>query len=298
MVLITHKLDDVRACADRVVVLRAGQVVAETTAVADGRELVAHVMGDLPAAREERARRVGEPVLDVRSVSATLGTAEIRDISFEVRSGEVLGIGGVTGNGQELLGRVLAGVARVSAGQVSVAGRDVRTALEAGSIAYVPEQPLENGAARSLSVLVNLRALDLSHMPWFLRLGQSKHEEATLLERFDVRPRDLERPAGSLSGGNLQKLVVARELSRDVTLVIACYPTMGLDFGAARRIEDELVAAAERGAAVIWISEDLEVLLARADRVAVLQRGRLRGPVSVRECSVGELGAWMTGAAA
>jgi general nucleoside transport system ATP-binding protein len=294
VVLITHKLEDVEACADRVVVMRAGRVVHETREVRQRDALVkAMLSGEAPAVKP-RTAQPGRPLLSVQGLSAERAGVSLGELSFEVHSGEIFGIAGVSGNGQELLSRVLAGVAEARSGRVHVDGVE----FAPGAVGYVPEQPLLNGCAGALSVLLNLRALQVPTLPFWLDGGAARRQAAALMERFDVRPRDLERPAGTLSGGNVQKLVIARELSREPRLVVACFPTMGLDVAAAAAVLTELSRAAERGAAVVWISEDLDALLAHADRIGVLYRGKLRGPVSRDAASRVRLGAWMTGAAA
>jgi ABC-type uncharacterized transport system ATPase subunit len=302
VVLITHKLDDVAACADRVVVLRAGRVVHESTGAVDREGLVRAMLGGAVPRVTSRKRVIGARRLEVNALAAERAGTALRRVSFEVAAGEVLGIAGVTGNGQELLGRVLAGVTVPLEGQVELDGaslfRDGAPAAIARSIAYVPDQPLVNGSAGALSVLVNLWALKARSLPFWLDFAQGRREAAELIERFDVRPRELGRPAGTLSGGNLQKLVIARELAPGPKLLVACFPTMGLDVAAAAAVTSELLAAAERGAAVVWISEDLDALMAHADRVAVLHRGELRGPVAVTSAVREQLGAWMSGAAA
>jgi general nucleoside transport system ATP-binding protein len=296
VILITHKLEDVAAAADRVVVLRRGRVVAETRAVRDRDSLVRAMLGEATPARAiRRSRATSEPRLELRGVYATSGARQLGELDFSVARGEVLGIAGVTGNGQELLAELLSGLAPAQRGSVRLDGAPLASTAP---IAFIPEQPLLNGCAPSLSVLLNLAALSLRSFPFFHELGREESESLALLDRFDVRPRELERPVGTLSGGNAQKLVAARELSRDVALVVACFPTMGLDVAAAGMIMAELASAAARGAAVVWISEDLDVLLEQADRIAVLYRGGLRGPVPVDAVTRDALGAWMTGEAA
>jgi ABC-type uncharacterized transport system ATPase subunit len=238
----------------------------------------------------------------VQDLAAAHAGAAVSCPALAVARGEILGVAGVTGNGQELLGRVLAGVVVPQRGEVLLDGHDVcgrgrREATEAPVVAYVPEQPLHNGCAPGLSLLANLSALHARALAWLPRWTRERAAAGALLDRFDVRPRELERPAETLSGGNLQKLVLARELSRAPTLVVACYPTMGLDLAAAAAVVQELLACAAAGAAVVWISEDLEILLERADRIAVLHAGQLRPPVDAAAATRHELGAWMTGAA-
>jgi general nucleoside transport system ATP-binding protein len=297
VVLITHKLEDVAACADRAVVLRAGRVVLETREVSASDVLVSAMLGrelepaPLRPARLEQAER-----LRVSDVSAASGDQRLERVSFSLARGEILGIAGVTGNGQELLGRVLAGVVAPREGSVSLDRQSLRGPADA-RVAYVPEQPMVYALAASLPLLVNLHALELRRLPWWLSLDAQRAPAERLLERFDVQPRELDRPAGTLSGGNAQKLVLARELSGEPALIVVCFPTMGLDAAASQRLLGELAAHAERGAAVVWIGEDLDALLGHADRVAVLYRGALRGPIPTRGADRQALGLWMAGAA-
>jgi simple sugar transport system ATP-binding protein len=299
VVLITHKLDDVAACADRVAVMRAGRVAGETTAVGDVDRIVGWMMGGHPPPppRRPAATVRPRPLLAVRELVATDGAQRLACGSLEAAAGEIIGIAGVTGNGQELLGRVLAGVTTPAQGCVLLDGSDVAED-GAPTVGFISEQPFVSGCAPELSLLANLEVLQARRLRWLPRWDDARQRGVELLERFDVRPRDLDLPAGALSGGNLQKLVVGRELARDPRLVVACYPTMGLDLGAAAAVVSRLLAAAAGGAVVVWISEDLDALLAHADRVAVLYRGRLRGPIPVAEATRQGLGAWMTGAEA
>ncbi|HTV24234.1 MAG TPA: ATP-binding cassette domain-containing protein [Polyangiaceae bacterium] len=310
VVLITHKLEDIDACADRAVVLRAGRVVLETREVkARHRDaLVAAMMGGaLPRAPLRRpkgsdgtssggAARSGVR-LRSSAVSAVWADQRLERVSFSLARGSILGVAGVTGNGQELLGRVLAGVQAPRAGQLTLDGQPLAGASDP-RVAYVPEQPMLNAIARSLSLLVNLEALRVRRLPWWLSLRGLRAGAERLLERFDVQPRELDRPAGTLSGGNAQKLVLARELAGEPDLIVVCFPSMGLDAAACQRLVGELVAHAERGASVVWIGEDLDALLAHADEIAVLHHGRLSGPIPVSGADKHQLGLWMTGAAA
>jgi general nucleoside transport system ATP-binding protein len=298
VVLITHKLEDVAVCADRAVVLRAGRVVLETREVKASDALVAAMMGGaLPDAPARRPLVHADERLSVSAVSAAWADQRLERISFTLARGAILGVAGVTGNGQELLGRVLAGAHAPREGRLTLDGRPLAGAADA-RVAYVPEQPMRSALARSLSVLVNLEALRVRRLPWWLSLSGLRTAAQRLLERFDVEPRDLDRPAGTLSGGNAQKLVLARELSGQPDLIVVCFPSMGLDAAASRRLVGELVAHAERGAAVVWIGEDLDALLAHADQIAVLHRGQLSGPIPARGADKQQLGLWMTGAAA
>jgi ABC-type uncharacterized transport system ATPase subunit len=298
VVLITHKLEDVAVCADRAVVLRAGRVVLETREVKDSDALVAAMMGGaLPAAPERLPHVNTDERLRVSGVSAAWADQRLERISFTLSRGAILGVAGVTGNGQELLGRVLAGVQAPREGRLTLDGRPLAGPSDT-RVAYVPEQPMRHALARSLSLLVNLEALRVRRLPWWLSLSGLRAAAQRLLERFDVEPRELDRAAGTLSGGNAQKLVLARELSGRPDLVVVCFPSMGLDAAASRRLVGELVAQAERGAAVVWIGEDLDALLVHADQIAVLHRGQLSRPVPARGADKQQLGRWMAGAAA
>jgi simple sugar transport system ATP-binding protein len=298
VVLITHKLEDVAACGDRAVVMRSGRVALETRAVQDTPALVsATIGGALPGAPERASVVAGTTRLSVLHVSAAWGDQRLERVSFTLGRGAILGVAGVTGNGQELLGRVLAGVLSPREGEVALDGQPLAGASDA-RVAYVPEQPMVNALAGSLSLLENLEALRVRQLPWWLTLSGRRARAEHLLERFDVQPRELERAAGTLSGGNAQKLALARELSGSPELIVVCFPTMGLDASASRRLLGELLAHAERGAAVVWIGEDLDQLLAHADQIAVLHRGQLRGPIPARGADRQRLGLWMTGAAA
>jgi simple sugar transport system ATP-binding protein len=295
VVLITHKLADVVACADRVVVMRHGRVVevaplgqrtpdqlveAMIGAAGDGE-------GEPPAPATRRPRLV------VRALSA--GNA--RDIDLEVAGGEILGVAGVAGNGQRALAEALAGVLPLDAGQALLDGVSlVRSHGIDPRVAYVPEQPRENGVAVGLSTTVNLALRRLPQMRAFPEWRREADAARAAMERFDVRPPDPRLPAEALSGGNLQKLVLARELSGAPDLVVACYPTMGLDVAATRAIHRHLTACAARGAGIVWFSEDLDELRRFAHRVAVMRGGRIVGTLARETVTRRELGRLMAGA--
>ena len=296
VVLITHKLEDVAACADRVLVLRGGRVAGETSQVHDRELLVRMMVGDAPMPPRARHKASAGAQLRIRAraVRAQHGGRALSIDALDVGAGEILGVAGVTGNGQEGLARLLAGVLAPSAGTLELRGHSPHAPV----IAFLPEQPRVHASAGELPLLENFCALELASSPLWLDLASQRARAAAALARFDVRPPVLELPAAALSGGNLQKLVAARELSRKPDLVIACYPTMGLDVKAARCVLDAMSEAAEQGAAVVLICEDLDVLLERADRIAVLSRGRLVLPAAGDSPSRDALGALMSGAVA
>lgn len=298
IVLITHKMADVVACADQVVVMRHGKVV-DQAALAERSvdDLVRAMVGE--SALDEGAplpqRPAGAPKLAVRGLCAE----GIRDIDFDIGTGEVLGVAGVAGNGQQALAEVLAGITAPSSGSALLDGRSIvrRGSLAAADarVAYIPELIRENGVAEALSATVNLALRRLPSMPAFPDWRAESERARSLMQRFDVRPPEPQRAAQSLSGGNLQKLVIARELGGAPELVIACYPTMGLDVAATNAIHRDLHGLADGGASVLWFSEDLDELAAHAHRIAVLRGGRIAGILPRESAGRQALGTLMSG---
>lgn len=299
VVLITHKLADVKACADRIAVMRRGTIV--DVSAKDEKpisRIVSLMMGKevnrTLAAPQPIAKRIDHLFLD--SVCAKAPGMVLEDISLIVAKGEVMGIAGVAGNGQTLLAEVIAGLHPLTSGDIvldgeSIARHDQRQTL-ATPLGYIPEQPRQNAIVEDMSLLrnLNLRALAAGSGP--------DTGAADLLSRFNVNPPEPERFAGSSSGGNLQKLVSARELGTHRSGILACYPTMGLDLAAIEMVYQELFAQAEAGAAVLWISEDLDDLMLAAHRIAILREGKV---VAIKDndgtLSRDEIGALMTGMA-
>jgi general nucleoside transport system ATP-binding protein len=305
VVLITHKLADVAACADRIAVMRGGEVVDEATARDRSPEALVEAMvgrGSLGSLEAPRQTQSGVPALEVRGVRAALQGREIRDISFVVAAGEILGIAGVSGNGQFALAETLAGLAPISHGDIVLDGISVASRREDGSIAatiaYIPERPLDNAVVADLDLALNLALRDIGDLPLFPSRREIGQRAMQLIGRYDVRPPRPALPASSLSGGNLQKLVIARELSGKPRLVIACYPTMGLDVVAAQAVYRELFRHAAEGACVVWISEELDDLLSYAHRIAVMHDGRFAGIARREDADRQVLGRWMAGATA
>ncbi len=302
VVLITHKLADVAACADRVVVMRGGRVVdraeaSQRTAL----QLVSAMVGRERLASIEAPAVVSgaTPLLRVCGISASVQSAQIRDISFELAAGEILGVAGVSGNGQYALAEALAGLAPVSSGDIFLGDSSIASRGDDGAIrddvAYVPERPLDNAVVAHLDLGLNLALRQLRKLPVFPRRRDLASRAGALLARFDVRPPCPALPAGALSGGNLQKLVIARELSDTHRLVIASYPTMGLDVLAAQAVYRSLFEQAAAGACVVWISEDLDDLMSHAHRIAVIYGGALAGIVRRENASRQMIGRWMAG---
>ncbi|MDR7426095.1 MAG: ABC transporter ATP-binding protein [Armatimonadota bacterium] len=307
VIFITHKLDEVMAVADRVTVLRKGRVV-DTVPVAqtDKRALARMMVGrevefrlpKAPAATDGEA--LGVEDLWARS---DRGLLALRGVSFSVRRGEILGIAGVAGNGQREQVEVLTGLRRAERGRVRVLGRDVtnrspREIFEAGA-AHIPEERVRMGIVPRLSVAENL-VLRQYRYPPFCR-GPLLDAEAILdfshrmIAEYDIATPSARTPARALSGGNIQKLILARELSGEPGLVIAAHPTSGLDVSATEQIHALLLRRRQQGAGVLLVSEDLDEILALSDRIAVMFGGEIVGTVAATEADRERLGLMMTG---
>jgi simple sugar transport system ATP-binding protein len=307
IVFISHKLKEVQAIADTITVIRRGRVVGERPPTATDGELAALMVGrPVELTVSKSPARPAEAVLDVRGLSAAddHGNAALDDVSFQVRAGEILGVAGVQGNGQTELCEALIGLRPTTAGSVLLDGKDLshappRDRLRAG-FGYVPEDRQEDGLVPDFSVAENL-VLDVYDRPPFasglaLNLDAISTYANRLVEEYDVRTPSAQRPAGTLSGGNQQKVILAREMSRDVRLLLASQPTRGLDVGSIEFVHRRIVEQRDRGVAVLIVSSELDEIYALADRIAVMYEGKI---VAFRPPSVpvGELGLLMAGAA-
>jgi general nucleoside transport system ATP-binding protein len=306
IIFISHKLKEVQAIADTVTVIRRGRVVGERPPTATDTELAALMVGRQVELKVSKATaRPGDIVLDVSGISSVddHGKTAPDDISFQVRAGEILGVAGVQGNGQTELCEVLMGLRPAAAGSVRLDGRDLtratpRDRLRAG-IGYVPEDRQEDGLVSDFSVADNL-ILDVYDQPPFasgisLNLEAIRASAIRGVAEFDVRTTSTSTPAGTLSGGNQQKVILAREMSRDVRLLLASQPTRGLDVGSIEFVHRRIVEQRDRGVAVLIVSSELDEIYALADRIAVMYEGKI---VAFRPPSVPveELGLLMAGA--
>jgi simple sugar transport system ATP-binding protein len=308
VVLITHKLREVLGFAREVAVLRAGRRVGggpvEALAEPDLTELMfgRRVM---PAPEGRAACAPGSPYLQIRGLRALndRGVLAVNDVSFAVRSGEIVGIAGVSGNGQRELVEVLAGQRRPEAGQVLVRGRAygcTRDEMRRHGIFLLAEEPLQSGCVRSMTVGENL-ALRMFDAPrnarwgWFLDRGAMRQEAEALMAKGRIKARGVDAPIEDLSGGNVQRVVLARELSGRVALLIAHNPCRGLDYAATTEIRSRLVEVRGHGAAVLLLSEDLDELLELADRVLVFFEGRIVYECARAAMAVAEIGRHMAG---
>ena len=310
IVFITHKLREVKAVADKITVIRQGRVVGEAKPTAETTELASMMVGrDVGLTVEKKAATPGKVVLKVDDLSV-LDDREHRavdHVSFEVRAGEILAIAGVQGNGQTELAEAILGLRAIhsndgdiSISGASVRGKSVRSILEKG-VGYVPEDRQKNGLISEFSIEENLMLNGSFTKPYAKGLGIAFGTRARLAEErvkeFDVRTTSALTPAGKLSGGNQQKVVLARELSREVDLLIVSQPTRGVDVGSIEFIHERLVEERNAGKAVLLISTELDEVLALADRIAVMYRGRIVGIVDTKTDRA-KLGQMMAGVAA
>ncbi|UXU85910.1 ABC transporter ATP-binding protein [Burkholderia sp. S-53] len=304
---ISHKLDEIKALCDNVTIMRAGRVVARVTTRDETETSLARLMigHELPAF-VRRAHTPGPVQLDVRSLTVAsedpFGTS-LADVSFGVHAGEILGIAGVSGNGQAELLAALSGEQPAGSADAVViggtpAGRLDPAARRALGFAFVPEERLGRGAVPSMSLADN--ALLTAHRTGMVRFGWIDARAARAFARrcidaFDVRCGGVDAPAQSLSGGNLQKYIVGREILQRPKVLVVAQPTWGVDAGAAAFIRQQLLDLSAGGAAVLVISEELDELFDICDRIAVLARGRLSPARRTGDTSPEEIGRWMAG---
>jgi len=290
IVFITHKLREIREVSDRITVIRLGKVVGEASPTATNEELATLMVGrdvDLVVDREPATPGAPRLVVDGLTVADHAGQLVVNDVSFEVRAGEIVGVAGVQGNGQTELAEALVGRRHILRGRVHLDGDDitkdrVRAVLDAG-VGYIPEDRSADGLVKAFTIAENLM-LDRAHGAPFVRFGAL--QRATLarfaeetVEEFDIRTPSINEQAGRLSGGNQQKVVVAREMSREIGVLIASQPTRGVDVGSIEFIHKRIVEARDAGVAVLVVSTELEEIQALSDRIIVMYRGRIVGIV-------------------
>ena len=313
ILFISHKLREVRAISDVITVIRQGRVVGQALPSASEAELASLMVGrDVNLTVQKDAHEAGEPLLRVRDlvVRDNRGVAVVDHVSLDVRAGEIVALAGIQGNGQTEFVEALAGVRPVESGAIEMSGRDLtnhtpREILDAG-FAHVPEDRQRDGLVLTLSVADNLvlntprrepfahrgtRRLsavranaDRRRVPRCLSAVRANADER--INQFDIRTESAESAVGSLSGGNQQKVIVARELSRDADVIVAAQPTRGLDVGSIEYVHQQIVRQRNAGHAVLIVSSELDEVLALGDRVAVMHRGSIVGivpPTTSRE---------------
>ncbi len=307
LIFISHKLAEVKALSNKVTILRAGKVVfSGDTADHSSADLAALMTGhEVTLPRNECAEGCGETLLEVRDlkVRSDRGHFALDGASLEVRAGEILGLAGVSGNGQRELADALAGLRPAESGSIRLAGAELsglapRRIIEAG-MGYIPEDRQTEGIVPSFSVSENVSLKDFASPRFaagpFLRLAAMEANAADLKKRYDIRCPSTSTPAGSLSGGNIQKVILARELARGPKALVAVYPTRGLDMGAEEFIHKRLLELRREGVAVLLISEELDELMNLSDRIAVIFKGRILATIPAHEATRARLGVLMAG---
>jgi len=308
IVFISHKLNEVTSVAERLTVLRKGQVTADGI---DLKGVTKEMLAELMVGRkvifqvEKIAQPPGKVVLEVENVSTlnNRGLPALKNISFQVKQGEILGIAGIAGNGQSELAEVITGL-RTCTGRIIINGADVtnkppKNAINSGT-AHIPEDRTGVGSAPNMDITNNLMMKNFDQEPishgWRIDFTSAREHATTMKGKYDIQAPSIYTNASKLSGGNLQKVILAREISCCPSLIIAMQPTRGLDVGAIESIQKLLLEQRANGAAVLLISEELEELLELSDRVAVIYEGELVGLLPAAEADLNMMGLMMTGA--
>ena len=310
VVFITHKLGEVLEVANEIVVLRDGQVVGTTPAAGATRESLARLMvgREVTPAPQRAGAPAGATLLQVDGLSVRdeAGVERLRNVSFDLRAGEVLALAGVDGNGQGQLADALAGLVPAAGGRILLDGKDITRgdarARVAAGIAYIPADRAGTSLVQGMSIEDNLVLRDIGRPPCSTqgRIARGAIRALALqrMRDFDIRAASADAPVRTLSGGNQQKVALARELSRLPRVVIAFQPTWGLDPGATRFVIDSLLSLRESGTAVLYISSELEEVLAVGDRIGVLSGGRIADIVDRADADIERIGMAMAGAIA
>ena len=307
IVLITHKLKEVLSMSDRVTVIRRGKIVSTlNTQETNADELAELMVGrEVELTSEKTDKKQGDVILSVENlvVKDHRKLDVVKGISFEVHAGEIFAIAGVDGNGQKQLVEALTGLTKVASGKVKVSGQDItgakpRKVIEAGT-GHIPEDRQKRGLILQSTLAENL-ILGYHYIKPFANRGIMNYKEIhkhgnTLIQEFDIRTPDENVKAGSLSGGNQQKVIIAREFYKDPQLLIASQPTRGLDVGAIEFVHRRLLEQRENNKAVLLVSLELEEVMNLADRIAVIYQGKIVGIMDAKDASERKLGIMMTG---
>ncbi|CAE6764365.1 ABC transporter ATP-binding protein [Paraburkholderia haematera] len=303
VLLITHKLDEVLQC-DRVTVMRKGKVVTTVaTADCDKADLSKFMVGRVTATPRRDPRPPGELRLEMRNISSSGGRRAISNLSLGVHRGEIVGIAGVSGNGQKELFELIAGIGRVLAGQILCDGVDVTNASPAAvsraGIGHVPQDRYAEGLVGEFGLIDNL-TLGRQRDPEFSRSGfllrrRARHFAEQSVERFSIATRSVDTPVNTLSGGNAQKVVIARELFQASKVLLANQPTRGVDVGVIESIYQLLLEKRREGYAILLASDELDDLFALSDRIAVMYEGRIAGVFDSDDVSIEQIGHLMAG---
>ena len=307
LIFISHKLHEVVEISQRVSVLRDGRMIgtrptSETTKQDLANWMVGREVGFAP---DRGNVQRGEVCLQLKGVScgSDRGTPGLRDVNLDLYSGEILGIAGVSGNGQRELAETITGLRKATAGQVSLDAENVTNfqpaELTNRMLSYIPEERMRDGMIKDFTVAENMILRENDKAPYarhgFLDLGEIARHADELIKQFQVKTPSRDTMAKNLSGGNIQKIVLAREIFRTPRVIIAAQPTRGLDIGATEYVREQLLEQRRKGTAVMLISEDLDEILALSDRIAVMYEGRIMDIVPREEATPEKLGLLMAG---
>lgn len=308
IVFISHKLHEILAISDRVAVLRHGKIVGEVLTPEADKALLAQMMVGHAVKRPSRhPLPPGEPVLELKAVSlaSMSGSVALKSVNLCVREKEVVGIAGVAGNGQSGIASIINGLSLPDSGEIWLYGEQLNRAdprkLAASGVARIPEDRGVDGVIGEMTIWENILGEQLrahAKAGIFIDQAAAVAETRSLIENFDVRCEGPQAETRLLSGGNIQKLILARSLSKQPRFIIANQPVRGLDEGAIAYVQSQILEARDQGAGVLLISEDLDELFDISDRIAVFYHGRLMGPFAVEELNVTEVGLMMSGASA
>lgn len=307
LIFISHKLHEVMAFTDRVTVLRDGRNVGTVATSETSKNKLAEMMvgREMTFTIAEKSDCLGESRLKVVDLCALneRGTPALKNVNLDICAGEVLGLAGVSGNGQPELAQVIAGLRPASGGQIildgfDVTGADPKSLIRKG-VSYIPEERNRDGLIRSFSVAENLILRDLEKKPYsrngFLNIPAIISKSKELVKSFNVKAPSTDTPMKSLSGGNAQKVILAREISRQPKVLIAAQPTRGVDIGATEYIHELIINERKNGTATLLISEDLDEIFALSDRIAVIFQGEIMGIVDRDETTPEQIGLMMAG---
>jgi ABC-type uncharacterized transport system ATPase subunit len=307
LIFISHKLHEVVEISNRVSVLRDGRLMGtRPTSETTKQDLASWMVGrEVGFAPDRGVVERGEVRLKLEDVScgSDRGTPGLRGVSLEVHSGEILGIAGVSGNGQRELAETITGLRKATSGKVRLEGEDVTNMLPAEltdrMLSYIPEERMKDGMIKDFSIAENMVLREHQKPPYsrfgFLNLREISQNSDKLIAKFQVKTPSHETLAKNLSGGNIQKVVIARELSRTPRVIIAAQPTRGLDIGATEYVRQQLIEQRLDGVAILLISEDLDEILALSDRIAVIYEGQIMDIVPREEATPEKLGLLMAG---
>ncbi|MCF6277420.1 MAG: ABC transporter ATP-binding protein [Anaerolineales bacterium] len=307
IIFISHKLHEVTTVADRLTVLRKGVATAEGISIEGitGEKLAELMVGRKVIFRvKKKPQKAGDVVLDVREVSAqnNKGVSALKKFSLQVRQGEIMGVAGVAGNGQSELAEVITGLRRCT-GSILINGEDVANqepdkAIACG-VAHIPEDRTGVGSAPNMTITENTIMKNYREAPignrWGIDFTEARSHARELKDAYDILAPSVRTMARKLSGGNLQKVILAREITTQPRLMVAMQPTRGLDVGAIESIQRLLLEQRENGTAILLISEELDELLTLSDRIAVIYEGEVMGIVDAKDADINEIGLMMTG---